>query len=309
MPKYQVERSVVIDVPKEKVLKSLQNYKEWKAWSPWLIMDENVEVTYSENQGKVGSSYAWNGEFVGVGNMELLSANETELVMKLEFLKPFKSKADVFFLLEEEGESTKVTWKMKSALPFFLFFMVKQMKTFIGMDYERGLRMLKEYLETDEVSSSVKVEGIVSLEGTRYVGIRKTASFDDLGEVMKKDFETLLNFSKEHNIELKSSPFSIYMSFDMFQRESEFISCIPYHGDVTLPEAFEKGLFETREAFKVVHTGSYEHVGNAWSTAFTHTRVNKVKTNKSPMGMEFYLNSPEEVESKVLLTEVYLPLK
>lgn len=45
---------------------------------------------------------------------------------------------------------------MDGKLPYFMFFMVKMMKNWIGMDYERGLAMLKEFIETGEVISRVE---------------------------------------------------------------------------------------------------------------------------------------------------------
>jgi len=50
---------------------------------------------------------------------------------------------------------TRVTWSMQSSLPFFLFFMRKSFENFVGMDYDRGLRMLKEQLESGKISSRI----------------------------------------------------------------------------------------------------------------------------------------------------------
>lgn len=309
MPKFQVERSINIDAPKEKILKSLANYKEWEAWSPWLLMDEDVQVTYKGEDGTVGSAYTWDGHYVGSGGMELRKIQENTLEMKLDFFKPFKSKADIFWELENKGSSTKVTWKMHSSLPFFLFFMVKQMKVWIGMDYERGLRMLKEYMETESVSSQVTVDGIQKKDAIQYIGIKRESSFKELGEIMKKDYESLFAFIAEHNIEPKGVPFSIYNTFKMNKRTSEFVSCIPYEGHVALPEEWVQDILPSCEVFQVTHKGAYEHVGNAWSTAITHTRIDKIKIKKKPMGYEFYLNDPHTTEKKDLLTEVCLALR
>ena len=308
MPKFQVTRSITIDAPKEKVLKSLANYKEWETWSPWLIMDESVQVTHTGEGGTVGSGYAWDGHYIGSGSMELVKIEENTLAMKLKFMKPFKSKADVFWKLEE-GSSTKVTWEMHSALPFFLFFMVKQMKVWIGMDYERGLKMLKEYIETESINSKVRVDGIQVKEAIPYIGIKRESSFEELGAVMKKDYESLSAFMRKHNIEVQGLPFSIYNTFDMAKRKSEFISCIPYDGNVALPKGWVQNTLPSSEVFQVTHEGSYAHLGNAWSTAITHTRTDKIKTKKSPMGYEFYLNDPNTTEEKNLLSEVCLVLK
>lgn len=47
----------------------------------------------------------------------------------------------------------------------------------IGMDFDRGLRMLKDYLETGEVHSKLDYPGQTNFEGFHYVGIRSQSSF------------------------------------------------------------------------------------------------------------------------------------
>ena len=75
--------------------------------------------------------------------------------MDLTFLKPWKSQAKVAFYLKEEGASTQVRWTIDSGIPFFLFWMKKQMEIFVGMDYDRGLTMLKDLVETGSSNSTL----------------------------------------------------------------------------------------------------------------------------------------------------------
>ena len=46
----------------------------------------------------------------------------TRIDYDLTFLKPWKSKSTVAFVLSAAGSNTRVTWRMKGALPVFLFF-------------------------------------------------------------------------------------------------------------------------------------------------------------------------------------------
>ena len=48
--------------------------------------------------------------------------------------------------IAETRLSRVVVCPMRGALPWFLFWMRPAMETFIGMDYERGLKMLKDWL-------------------------------------------------------------------------------------------------------------------------------------------------------------------
>jgi hypothetical protein len=53
---------------------------------------------------------------------------------------------------------------MDSKQPFFQFFLKGMMTSLIGMDYERGLRMLKDYVETGSVPSTLEFPGIQEIK-------------------------------------------------------------------------------------------------------------------------------------------------
>ena len=309
MPSYHVERSIVIDKPIKEVRDSLKNFKEWPMWSPWIVMEPDAALVYSDRQGQVGATYGWSGFLVGAGAMELMEVYDDELKMQITFVKPFKSVADVGFKLEDEGASTKVTWYMDGNLPFFLFWMTSKMKTFIGMDYERGLLMLKEYLETGAVASYVIIEGVLPMKAQSYVGIPRTCSIKELGEVMKKDFDALNIFMKENNLSTDRIPFSIYNTFDMFKGESNYIACIPVDEDVTIESHWVRGSIDKGNALKTLHKGRYLHLGNGWMTAINFARMKKMKTMKVPLGYEYYANNPGETPEEELVTEIFMPLR
>lgn len=309
MPAYHVERSIVINKPIQEVNNSLRNYKLWPNWSPWLIMEPDATLTYSDRQGQVGANYGWSGVLIGAGSMELEEVHDDRLKMQLNFVKPFKSKAEVGFLLETVDESTKVTWSMDGHLPFFMFWMTGKMKTFIGMDYERGLNMLKEYLETGIVASYVLIEGVLPMESQKYVGIPRTCTIKELGEVMKKDYGSLYHFMEQNNISMERIPFSIYNTFDISKGEASYVACIPLEEEIVIDDSWVRGTIDGGDALKTIHKGSYLHLGNGWMTAMSFAHMKKIKTLKSPVGYEFYLNDPNETPPDELITEIYLPLK
>jgi len=309
MPAYCVERSIIIDAPLTSIRDSLTNFRQWPAWSPWLIMEPEAQLTFNEKQGQIGAAYEWQGKLVGAGSMELVGIEEQRLEMDLQFIKPFKSTARVSFDLHPEDGSTQVTWRMDSHLPFFLFWMIKNIKAYIGMDYERGLRMLKDYIETGHVPSKLSLEGASALQSQPYIGIANECEFDAMSEVMPQDFQTLYQFLQENNLSTHIVPFAIYNRFDIFQKRTQFISAVPVDRDLAVAPPFIKGELAPGEVLKVKHIGPYRHLGNAWSLAFNYARNKKIKTKKTPVGIEFYLNDPAQTQSEALETEVALYLK
>ncbi len=103
-----------------------------------------------QNSAAVGSTYHWSGTVTGEGELVHKDLQPGRLIQDdLNFIKPFKSFAKTAFVLKPDRDGTQVTWNMDSSLPWFLFWMIPMMKTFIGMDYQRGLSMLKDLIETD----------------------------------------------------------------------------------------------------------------------------------------------------------------
>ena len=309
MPAYHVQRSITINAPLKTLRDSLKNYKEWPKWSPWLVMERDAIVTYSDRQGQVGATYGWSGILVGAGSMELMAVHDDLLEMEIIFVQPFKSTAKVTFAFEEEGDATKVTWHMYGNLPFFMFWMKEKMRTFIGMDYERGLLMLKEYVETGSVASYVIIEGTVTMKAQKYVGIANVCSIEDMPRVMKHDFEDLYDFMKEKELSMDRVPFTIYNTFDIFKKETSYIACIPLDEEIETDASWIRGNTKELNALKTIHKGRYEHLGNGWMTAMSFARMKKIKVANSPVGFEYYLNNPYDTPAQKLVTEIFIPLK
>ena len=309
MPVYFVERSITIDAPLEMIKDVLRDFKQSPMWSPWLIMEPDATLTFSDRQGQVGASYAWAGTLVGAGSAELIEVQDKQIKMDLQFVKPFKNQAKVTYLLSEDENGTHLTWRLDGKLPFFMFWFTSKMKAYIGMDFTRGLQMLKEYIETGLVSSYVIIEGTEMLPAYRYVGIRNSSSIEDIGEKMNKDFQLLENYLKKQNIAIDGNPFSIYETFDIQNDHTFFLSCLPVSEKVILQSGIIEGEIIPIEALKTRHVGSYKHLGNAWTTAMQFIRTKKIKVSKRPLGYEFYINNPQDTPQESLITEIYMPLR
>jgi effector-binding domain-containing protein len=309
MPHYQVERTVHIKAPLRQVNDTLRDFRQWPKWSPWLIMEPDATLTFTPRQGQVGATYAWAGMLVGAGSMELLEVHDESLKMDLQFVQPFRSSAQVIFDFEERDDGVEVTWKMEGGLPFFMFWMRSKMEAYIGMDYKRGLRMLKEYIEQGSVASYVHIEGELPLPAGYYIGIPGTSTIDGLGERMRKDFDTLYAYLRAQDLTPAGSPFAVYERFDIPAEETEYIAAVPLREQVATPHGWVEGELPGGNALKTMHKGGYEHLGNAWMTAINFARHKKIRTLLRPVGYEFYLSDPTVTPREELITEIYMPLR
>jgi effector-binding domain-containing protein len=310
MPAYHVQRSIEIKADIETVRASLCDFKQWPNWSPWLITEPDAKLVFNDQQGHVGAAYGWEGKVIGAGDLSLQKMTETELEMQLSFRKPFKSVAKVVFALVATAEGTQISWNMYGRMPFFLFFMTAKMKAYIGMDYERGLRMLKEYLETGAVASKVEIDGVVEWGVGEYFGLENACALDDIATVMGADFEKLYAGVQQNGyVDSDQTPFSLYHVFDVMKKHTQYTIGLPFNGKGEVPAGFVQGHLPTQKYLKVTHTGRYEHLGNAWSSAAAYARANKLKVRSKPLGVEVYVNDPATTAEEALVTEVLLSIK
>lgn len=148
---FAVQRSATIKATPEKLFGMVQDFHEWAKWSPWEALDPEMKRSFEGPATGVGSRYGWEGNSeVGKGSMEIVDATAPSRIgIKLDFIEPFESKADVLFAFTPEGDSTKVTWSMAGSNNFMskIMCVFMNMDTMIGGDYEKGLANLKTLAE------------------------------------------------------------------------------------------------------------------------------------------------------------------
>lgn len=144
---YRVERSATISASPAAIYALLADFHEWPKWSPWEEIDPDMKRTFSGPESGIGATYAWQGNRkAGEGRMEIIEASEPEaLVIKLDFLKPFKSQNTTRFALTAEGDTTEVVWTMvgPTTLMTKIMGIFKSMDKMIGPDFEKGLAKLQ----------------------------------------------------------------------------------------------------------------------------------------------------------------------
>ncbi len=302
MPKMNIERSTVIDAPAETVYAILNDFNQWRPWSPWLITEPEAKVTVAED----AKSYEWVGKRTGTGNMSITDESENSAIdIDLNFLKPWKSKAKVRFRLEPKGEGTQVAWAMDSSLPFFMFWMTKMMTALIEMDYDRGLSMLKEYVEKGSVSSKLDFKGESDFPGCDYIGIKSSCSIDRMGEQMMSDFGKLKDYLDENADLQRGMAFSVYHKWDPAKNKVEYTGgwAVENLPD-SVPDGLIKASIPATKIYTVSHVGSYPYLGNAWSALYAMHRAKEFKPRKRIHPFEVYVSDPQQVDEKDLITEI-----
>ncbi len=311
MPKYHIARSVLISAEAQRVYDVIADYNTWTTWSPWLIAEPDATVTISTPTNQVGSTYGWDGQITGAGILTHQSMESgRRIVDQLQFLKPFKTTCATSFDIVPEGNGTRVTWHMDAAMPWFLFWMIPMMKTFIGMDYQRGLNMMKEWIETGTIQSKSIAHGIESIGPLRMAGIANSCAVDSVGPSMERAINECKQEFAKLGFPTDGSMISVYTKFNVKTGVFDYISgfIIPNSAQVPGSSRLKTWELPSTRAFRVEHIGSYHHLGNGWSVANQIVRHKKLKQQKCG-AFEIYRTTPPSTPMQAAETDIYLPIR
>lgn len=307
MPRYRIDKSISINKSPEELTNLLDNFNGWMPWSPWQIVEKEARVNISDD----GKFYEWEGQIIGSGNMDVVSVDPGKKIeYNLTFLKPWKSKSKIYFEFIEKEVGTEVHWIMESSLPFFLFFMKKMMEAYLGMDFDRGLKMLKEYAEFGIVHSELTFNGPREFAGCQYIGIKTNCSFDEIDTCMERDFTTLMEFIRNGNEKyMAGNAMSIYHKWQIVKRRLVYTACVPVNGiPDSLPSNVFVGEIPPCKVYAIHHKGPFEYIGNAWSAQYSRKQAKFFKVNKRIDPIEVYHNSPKDTATNDLEADILMPI-
>jgi hypothetical protein len=148
---FQVERSIRVSAPPEKIFHYVNDFHQWGVWSPYDKLDPAMKRSFSGTPSGNGAVYEWDGNGkAGKGRMEIIDSTEPRhVIIKLDFIKPITGHNRAVFSFQPAGNDTEVTWSMDGPSPYIakvmgLFF---NMDRLIGHEFETGLGTLKAVSE------------------------------------------------------------------------------------------------------------------------------------------------------------------
>lgn len=150
---FHVERSLTIDAPAERAFTQVNDFRAWRAWSPYEKLDPEMMRLFGGPATGEGASYTWAGNRqIGEGRMTIeQSVPPSRIDIRLEFIEPFESTNHATFTFAPTPEGTKVTWAMDGNNHF----VGKAMHLFMDFDamiaaqFDSGLQRLKTLAEAD----------------------------------------------------------------------------------------------------------------------------------------------------------------
>ena len=311
--KFQIRRSIELNKPAETMYKIISDLNQWNTWSPWVHAEPNVKSNVTGSGGVVGQTQRWDGELIGSGKMTLETLEKNQkVILRLEFLKPFKSLAQAVFDIEAMGPSqSRVTWTMNSQMPIFMIFFKKMMTAYMNSDFDRGLQMMKEYAETGTVISKSAYQGEKNFTGFQIVGKKTSCKISEIPDKMHEDFSLIDRLVKSGELTTPQSMMTMYDKYDMPNGNCVYTAALVYGPGTQpkVPAGFQVSTIGNHRGLLVDYYGPYRNLGNPWSMIVSTQRTKKKKILKKIPMYEIYKTMPDGRPEKDIHTQIILPIK
>jgi hypothetical protein len=145
-----VSRSRKISAPASKLFALINDFQAWPQWAPQDREDRSMVRTFSGAYNGVGAVSEWASQgSAGKGRMEITrSYPDSEIEVRVEFLKPFVAQNVNLFQFEAEQDATLVTWSLRgpNVFPLKLMSVFTNTERLVGRHLEAGLLNLDHLL-------------------------------------------------------------------------------------------------------------------------------------------------------------------
>jgi uncharacterized protein YndB with AHSA1/START domain len=148
---FRVERRLRIAASAERLWPLVSELRGFNRWNPYERKEPLAKGEYSGAAAGIGSRYAWQGDKIGVGSLEITGQQPGRAVqMRLDFVKPFEAHNQAEFALQPTADGgTEVRWTMHGPANFMskLMGVFMDMDKMVGRDFEDGLQNLRQLAE------------------------------------------------------------------------------------------------------------------------------------------------------------------
>lgn len=305
--KYNVERSVTIDAPKNIVFTQVAKFENFITWSPWTKLDPNMTYEITGTDGEVGAAYSWSGnDSVGTGSLTTVALTEDRIDQKLDFTSPWEAHDLAYYEFDDTPEGIKVTWGLDGNLarPMNLMGLFMSMEDMIGSDYEKGLESLKNQVASFVSNHTKRGYFIneVDLKPKFYVLKRESVKFSNIQEFYATNFQAIMQKIQLLELPLTGAPSGLIYTWDMENNVADMAAGIPIAEEADI-DGFEV-VELSGKSLEINYYGAYSGIAEAHYAMDDYMKENGLALNE--VVIEEYITDPSnEPDTSKWLTNVY----
>lgn len=146
---YTVSHTTTINKPQKEVYDYVRMQKNNEKWSTFFEGDPNIKLTYTGEDGTVGSSQYWNGnDDVGEGSQTITKIDGERIDILLHFVRPFEGDNKAASIVKAvDANSCTFTEEFHGSESYPMNLMNIPFKMMLGSAFEKNGEKLKSVLE------------------------------------------------------------------------------------------------------------------------------------------------------------------
>lgn len=285
-----VSRSIVINAPQQAAFNTVNDLTSWEAWSPWKEEDPSIKTTFGDKTSGLGASSMWTSDNSGAGKMTITEIEDQDkIAFEMEFDGNGGNLSNWLFKPTEDG--TEVTWDFNTVFPFPIngIMMLQGFEGIMIENYDRGLAMLKTYVE-ENLPEAPKLDiQSISFAATNYLVNRQEVAMADMESHFQSVLSQLGMAFAQSNTPIAGAPAGLYYTWDMENQISDMALGIPAAAGTTLDGLTAVSL-PAGPALMISYVGDYSETTVAHEAMDAYMKANNL-TAKSPV-IERYLPDP-----------------
>ncbi len=315
---FKVEESQVIDAPDTLVFATLNEYKTWEKWGPWMDDADDIVVKYSDTTSGEGAYYTWRSPTQGAGKIETQKVVPyTSIQQKITFVTPAgESTSDVYWTIEKlDRKKTKVTWGIQGSQSFMeKAFWLTQDNTLsqnLSAMYKEGLQKLATYVQKEMEQYTVHVDGVTEHGGGFYMYSAMAAAIPAIPTKVKGLFPAVQAYMQNNNIPQAGELFVIYNEMNTEQGTAIFSAAIPTTEKISTPiESNVLCKFLPRQhVLKATLKGNHKNLEEAWKVAYQYCKTHHLIPSTSGAFEVYRIQETTKANPAAWVTELYIPLE
>jgi len=306
----EVSAETEIALKPSDIFPGVASFSDREAWDPWVSQDSTAEVTIQSEKDFVGSTYAWKGEKVGFGRMEVISVRDNEYIESSLWFGEVETPALVEWTFEELNGGTRVQWSFaqETAWPIERLGMMFG-KIFLKQSFELGLANLKEYVESKPQAKSAL--GSIALE-TQEAMFAMVAEGSGTMEAMAQQLGDLYGLIyaevEKQGLQVAGPAFIHYLDFDESTGFSNYLAGFMVDKSGTDGGEVRAAQYPELQVVQAMHTGPYEELKSSYEKMDQHVQSEGLEVTGE--AFEFYVTGMmTEADNSKWETRIAFPLK
>ncbi|HJW30539.1 MAG TPA: SRPBCC family protein [Saprospiraceae bacterium] len=292
---YDVSRSAIIPSSPEQLWPYLTSFQKSQQWTPWVRIDTTMKVTFTGEEGKVGSKQSWTSK-MGNGEQTMKTIEPyTSVESELKFFMPWGvGVSNTSFHLKDTVGGTLVTWNLNGKNDFIGRIMgsVMSMDKNVGKPFEDGLNNLKTLMASLPKEDNANAFQIMPGEypGGQYLVVRSKVKISALKDFFNKSFGAVMAGAKKCGAEINGVSCGLYYTWEPDKDMTDCAIGVPIAKPVKAPQGLTVLSLPASRMLSIDYIGAYSGLQKVHNALNDYITANKL--TMTPPAIEDYIKDP-----------------